>query len=193
METQSKHPYIQSFFSCYALPEVRKEIKGLMEAATSDKVWKRKIPGNLLWLSDKLQELVSTVFTIDKWQEEERAIITPNWEDYQWPACEPALYCGWQKGYTTWHFMPRHLSKREFTNPYKALAKFKACYSEAEWKAIIYQLLNHALTPTSYEEFDHNHGMLQVEQLLYKLVEACHLIEVRTNERYGQQSTVHSP
>jgi hypothetical protein len=197
----SKHPFIHDFFSCYAIPEARREIKGLLEAAASNKVWKGKVPGNLLWLAEKLQELSSTVFGIDKWLQDERAIIVPNWEDYHWPANSPSTYCGWHKGRTTWDFMPRHLSRQEFANPYKALARFRAYRSEKEWNDIISELLKHALTPMGYEEFGHGNTMLAVEKRLYKLVEACHLIEVRTNGREIEteksekagKSTVDSP
>jgi len=176
----SKYLFIHAFFSSYALPEASKEIKALIEAAASDKVWKGKIPGDLLWLAENLQELISTVFALDKWNEDDRAIITPDWKDYYWPVNTPALYCGWQKGYNTWHFMPRHLNKKEFVNPYLALIKFRNYRIETEWKTIIQQLLHHALIPMGYED---GNTILQLGKLLHKLVEACHLIEVRTNER----------
>ncbi|MFC0771393.1 hypothetical protein [Terrimonas alba] len=87
---------------------------------------------------------------------------------------------GWHRASTPWDYFPRHLSTTEFKDPYKPLRKFTRYRPLNKWREILKELCHHALSPTSIHEFDDGTSMIRTWLHLHKLLEATHLIEVRT-------------
>ena len=164
----------------------------LLRAASSKQVWKGT-PANLLFLQEKLQELIDAAFTLGhSWPKQDKAIIPPNWQDGLWPFNTPSLYYGWHTKETAWHFFPRHLSKKAFVNPYHAIEQFSQYADQATWTETLHYMVHHALSQSGYHEYGYTIPLIEAERLLYKLVEACHLVSVRTMGREIKQPTKNS-
>ena len=102
---------------------------------------------------------------------------------------DPVLYYGWHHNSAMWEFFPRHLTKKEFLNPYLAIEKFFKAKDLKRWLKDFKELISYSLSPYGNEtgvEFDY----LRIHKHLQKLVEAAHLIEarvIRSNRDVGKK------
>ena len=183
---------IHDFFSAYSLSQARREMAQLLRAASSKQVWKG-VPANLLFLQEQLQELMTAAFTLGhSWQKEQKAIVPPNWQHGLWSFNSPAIYYGWQQKASAWHCFPRYLSKKAFLNPYHAIQQFSNYANQATWTEILHAMVHHAFSQSAYHEYGYAIPLITAGEKLYQLVEACHLVSVRTMERETKQSTTDS-
>lgn len=88
-------------------------------------------------------------------------------------------YCGWHTGYEAWHFFPRALSEKEYCDPYRALKKVAANRSHKQWMECFRTIVFYTVNTKGYREWLEEEDPLEVYMLLNKLLEACHLIDVR--------------
>jgi hypothetical protein len=160
---------IHDFFSAYSLSQARREMAKLFRAASSRQVWKG-VPANLLFLQEKLQELMDAAFALNNtWHKDEAAIVKPNWQDGLWPFNSKATYYGWHQKEVAWHFFPRHLSKKEFLNPYHAIQQFSKYADQSTWTETLHYIVHHALSQSAYQEYGYTIPLIEAERLLYKL------------------------
>lgn len=170
---------IDSFFDCFDLPASIRLLRKMIRTADKSKMWKG-VPANALYFTTRLEDLITAVFELLQQYDYKEEVIL---KEDQLPAlCTLTAfetYCGWHTGKTAWDFFPRHLSKKEFLNPYIALEKCTKHHSLAEWKYLINDILMHALSIEGISEFDQEESILDTWLHLHKLLEATHLIEVR--------------
>jgi hypothetical protein len=182
MKISKRHQQIHSFFSGYALPQAGERLTSCIKAAASDKIWKGRSPADLLWFMEELEKLLHIVFCIiDEKDFYNKAIIDENNNESVWQLARYETYCGRHAKSHPWDFFPRHLSKKEFLNPYHALQKVCNAFTEEEWKASQKTILQRALSRHPVSEFDDSFNPLRIFILLHKLLEAAHLVEVRAN------------
>ena len=175
-------PYqtIHSFFDCYGLVHARSILQELIKKADSEKSWNRSACCDVLFFSEKLNELVEAVYHIVNTYDQRSEVILDNDTDNDiWLLKDYDNYCGSHRNDTPWDFFPRHLSKKEFLDPYKALEKFTSFRNIDQWKQVIRDLAIHALSEIPLNEFDDSHSILRTYIHLNKLIEATHLIEIR--------------
>ncbi len=185
-----QEPYfiINAFFDCYGLSQARSLMGRLIRTADSEKKWKGASPSDLLYFSEKTGELIEAVYTITgRYDYHPEVILDKDLEDKCWSLSEYDMYCGWHLNESPWDFFPRHLSKKEFLNPYRALEKFCGYHRMDKWMDIIKDLLFHALSPHSIDEFDDGTGILRTYIHLNKLVEAAHLVDLRTDSKHNKR------
>jgi hypothetical protein len=176
---------IHDFFTCQSLALSRKQLNKILQAACSSKLCKG-LPADLLLFADQLNVLAGLACSMGTWPEEEQAIIQgPNWEDGEWPINDTTTYRGSHELSSIWDDFPRHLSKKEFMNPYLAMQRFAKYQNQMDWKASIRHLLDHALSDTAYDEMGHGVPLWELGRHLHKLVEACHLVELRGRGNVG--------
>jgi hypothetical protein len=174
---------ISDFFTTQSLALSRKTLNKLLQSACSSKLWKG-LPADLLLFTDQLQELATLSCTMGSWPEDKQVIIQePNWKNKEWPLNEVSSYRGSHGLSTAWDDFPRQLSKKEFLNPYLAMHRFAKYQNLLDWKASIRHLLDHALSDTAYDEMGHGVPLWELGRHLHKLVEACHLVELRTSKK----------
>jgi hypothetical protein len=184
---QQHYSIIYAFFDCYGLSHARSILSKMIKTADAEKIWKGSSPSDVLFFTEKMEELIEAVFAIvGRYDYKSEAVIENIEDEKLWFLSEYQLYCGWHIHSTPWDFFPRHLSKKEFCDPYKALEKFTAYRSHYQWKDVLREFLFHALSPNSISEFDDGTSLLQSYIHLHKLIEATHLIEVRTNTKSNQ-------
>ena len=185
---QQQHYFvINAFFDCYGLSQARSLLSRMIKAADSEKTWKGRSPSDLLFFTGKMEELMEAVFSLVGGYDYRPEVILDkdNSEDI-WSLANYDSYCGWHIHSSPWDFFPRHLTQKEFLDPYRALEKFTGYRSLDKWKKVLSDLLFHALSPHSIYEFDDGAGILRTWLQLHKLLEAAHLVELRSNDEKKQ-------
>jgi hypothetical protein len=175
------HQSIQTFFSCFSLPLARKYLLSAVKAAESKSVWNLNAPTDLLSFFGELECLLHGAYQLTKTGQASRlARLDRN--------NVPDLflthqYCGTLDTKQPWENMPRNISAAEYRDPYKALQKLGAYCSKKEWQETLNYILNYALGRSSINELGLGLELVQVTELLLKMIDACHLIHVRMNAR----------
>lgn len=170
---------IDEFYDIYDLPAARKMLTRCIKAACTEQVWEQ-LPANVLFFTEQLTILSkAAVKIIEHHSFLNEVEIEPDADNSVWMLNQYALYCGWCKYRTPWDYFPRHLSKKEFLDPYAALQKFAAYHNYKEWKKLIDNIRYYALSQVSIFEVMHKTGFMNSWHHLHKLLEATHLIEVR--------------
>jgi len=176
----SPYQTIHSFFDAYGLVHARSILNELIKKADSEKSWNRSSSCDVLFFSENINQLIEAVFYIvNTYDNQTGAIIEENTKEDTWLLTNYELYCGNHRNNTPWDFFPRHLSKKEFLDPYKALQKFTSFRNIEQWKQTIKDLAYHALSKTPLTEFDEDNSILRTYIHLNKFIEATHLIEIR--------------
>ncbi|XVJ64771.1 MAG: hypothetical protein HEQ40_00845 [Lacibacter sp.] len=170
---------IDNFYDIYDLPAARKMLTRSMKAACAEQVWEQ-LPANVLFFTEQLTILSKAAIKIIENHDFINEVeIEPGTDNGVWMLNQYALYCGWCKYRTPWDYFPRHLSKKEFLDPYAALQKFSAYHNSAEWKKVIANIRYYALSHESIFEVIPKTCFIGTWNQLHKLLEATHLIEVR--------------
>lgn len=175
-------PYqtIHSFFDSYGLVHARSILQELIKKADSEKSWNRSASCDVLFFSERINELIEAVFLIVNTSgQRPEVILSKDIEHNVWLLTEYDNYCGFHRDDTPWDFFPRHLSKKGFLDPYKALEKFATFRNIEQWKQVIRDLAYHVLSDIPLNEFDDSKTTLRTYIHLNKLIEATHLIEIR--------------
>ena len=174
-----KYLVIHEFFELFTLPFARDYLLSAIRAAESTHTWNKGAPANLIYFFESLETLLPAVYGIVKSGHKAKKILVPG------TAHAPDLtqyhfYCGTYDQHKPWDYFPRSLSAKEYRDPYKALQKFTSAASKKEWKENIRYLLSYALGVSSLSEMGLNLKLFSIAELLQKMLEACHLIYVRT-------------
>jgi len=174
-------PYqtIAEFFTAADLAYYRRTIKRAINVASSDKVWNKTSPGDLLWFFERLESAINAAYLINK--EKKKSPLSIGKED----VFNPNLYCSWHGDLTEWDFFPRSLSLKEYIDPYLAFKKFFKYLKLDEWKEELHDLMEFALGKTSFSEACVDFDTLNIYFHLTKLIEAAHLIDVREVTHIG--------
>jgi hypothetical protein len=182
---KNTNPYkvIGDFFSFASMSQHRKFIYSMLEAAYSEDYWRKSYPGVVLLYQEQIEKLIKAIHKIlreDKNNTNRRRVVLTDKKSVH-HTIDPASYFGKHKGDAMWAFFPRHLSGKEFIDPYQALEKCFEFMSLKEWLLGLRELVFYALSPNGNEsalDFD----FLKINNLLQKLIEASHLILVRLAE-----------
>lgn len=170
---------INNFFESFTLPFARNYLLSAIKAAESKRIWNKAAPTDLLYFFESLEELLAAVYRIVKEGNLIQKVILPKSSNSP-DLTQFHLYCGCYDQLKPWDYFPRTLSKKEYCNPYKALEKFTANTTKKEWKDILRYLLSYALGANSLSELSVNLELVRISEDLQKMLEACHLIYVRT-------------
>ena len=174
-------PYqtIAEFFTAADLAYYRRTIKRAINVASSDKVWNKTSPGDLLWFFERLESAINAAYLINK--EKKKSPLSIGKDDL----FNPNLFCSWHADLTAWDFFPRSLSLKEYIDPYLVFKRFFKYLSLAEWKRELHDIVEYALVETSFSEACIDFDTLPIYFHLTKLVEAAHLIDVREITNIG--------
>jgi hypothetical protein len=171
---------IEDFFNYASLEHYRKYISSMLKAAYSEDFWKKAAPGSLLFFQDRMLELICATYLFvkegnDRAKRKKKAVIDDSTFEN---GIDPDSYFGWHRKSAVWEFFPRHLSKKEFLNPYKVYDRFFEFWDIQTWIKGFREIISFALD--SYgNETGSDYDYLEIHLQLQKLVEASHLIEVR--------------
>lgn len=173
---------IDNFFDTYDLPAAQKMLSRCIKAACSDKVW-NYLPANVLFFTEQLSMIIKAAIKImQEYNFKKEIEIEAETNSNLWMLNQYNTYCGWCKHRTPWDYFPRHLSKKEFLDPYLALEKFTNYHGPRQWKKIIANIRYYALSHESIFEIVDKPNFIDTWLHLHKLLEATHLIEVRQSD-----------
>ena len=173
---------IARFFSTAPLPHYRKCISGMLQAAYDNDFWKKNEPGSLLLVYENVERLIEAAYLINNNSiddEKSAASIITDETIIKQDTIDPLLYCGWQVNSTTWDFFPRHISKKEFLNPYIVFTKFFSRQNLASWRDDWHEVFFYSMISDSSDRSGVDVDYLGMHKHLQKLIEAAHLIDVR--------------
>jgi hypothetical protein len=175
------HPSYQTisdFYGTWSLSQALSMLNSGLVSAQKAKSWKEGSPASLLYFFERLEELlIASINLLEDENKREDAKLPK--EDRYWRLTEYEIYCGWHGASTPWDFFPRHLTKKEFLDPWKALQKIKRYKDIGKWKEQLKDLLHDALSESILDNDMSGEEVLDTWLLLHKLLEASHLIEVR--------------
>lgn len=170
---------INEFFESFSLPFARVYLLSALKAAESKRIWNKAAPTDLLYFFESLEALLPAIYNIVKRGNKIKKVVlskSTNATDLT----QYHLYCGHYDQLKPWDYFPRTLSAKEYCDPYKTLQKFTAKASKKEWKETLNYLLSYSLGANSLSELGVNLELVRISELLQKMLEACHLIYVRT-------------
>lgn len=170
---------IREFFESFTLPDARNYLSSAVKAAESKQIWNDAAPTDLLYFFESMEALLSAVYSIVKEGNKIKKVILPKSPD----ACELTryhLYCGRYDQLKPWDYFPRILSAKEYRDPYKALQNFTYWAPKKEWKEYLRYLLSYSLGASSLSDLGVNLELVRISEFLQKMLEASHLIYVRT-------------
>jgi hypothetical protein len=169
---------ISDFYGTWSLSQALSMLHSGLLSAQTKKSWKEGSPASLLYFFERLEELLlASVNLLENEDKREEAKLPK--EGSYWRLTGYEIFCGWHGASTPWDFFPRHLTKKEFLDPWKALQKIKRYKDIDEWKEQLKDLLHDALSESILDNGMSGEEVLNTWLLLHKLLEATHLIEVR--------------
>jgi hypothetical protein len=180
-DTQYACQSIHDFFDCYHLEAAIKEAEKMIKQAARHKAWRTKNPYRPVFFTGKLQELVTAAFTITEHHAQREACIIEPVNEEGLPDLEQKQhFVSRYRSCTTWSNIPRHLTAAQYHDPYIAIKKFTSYATAIEWKQIGHDLAEYALTNYPIDEEYPAHRLLTIRLHILRLIEACHLLAVRS-------------
>ena len=153
-------------------------LETILKAATANKIWKREDPAQLLVYMQLLEELVTAAFEIEEnCSRREDAIIAG---DREAGPLVDAHYVSQYSTSTSWNCFPRSLKLKQYHNPYKAIKKFAKHSTLLQWKKFLNDCTEYALLKATITDSLPPGAVLSGRLHLLRLIEACHLLDVRT-------------
>lgn len=186
MITENNHtanPYkaISHFFEAFDLLSARDYIQTSLLAANSKKLWKGQCPAGLVAFYEDYKKLFTAAATITGSGCKRQTGIVAMKEGRPAAALTGfSLYCKPCDAAEHWLYMPRCLSVKEFCNPYKALKKAVRFIQQDKFDAPFDKVIQYALSYDSFRDACIDWDTLQLNIMLQKLLEAAHLLYVRT-------------
>ena len=174
---------IHYFFDVFGMSHALQYTESTLKAATTNKIWNDEDPSGLLFFMEKLDILCSATFAIYYSNAERKEAVLDEPEDGQPNLLIAENFCDTYYKSSVWNNFPRNLTARQYHNPYKAIKRFCNCMSALEWKHFFKELTDNALTKHPDEEIFFSFNLLTIRLRLLQLIEACHLIDVRTNKK----------
>lgn len=177
---------IHDFFDCFDFPSSIKYTERIIMAASLHKFWFSGYPYRFIFFMEKLQELVEAAFVLKNHYSCREACLLKTKNNM------PGLVStkDYTDGYSNsnpWNNMPRHLTAVQYTDPFIAIEKFTSHKTEPEWKQVCKELAEFTLCNESIEEQYSFHELLLIRRHMLRLIEACHLIEVRSGKKIRSQ------
>jgi len=178
-DTQYAYECIRSFFDHFVIEDAVSLLESIIKAAASKKIWKKEAPAQLLLYMQLLEELITAAFEITGSCAIRKNAIIANDSGEAAPA--PKDYVSRYRGCNPWNSFPRSLILKQYRNPYKAIKKFTRYASLLQWKTYIKDSTEYALLDANIDAAMQSSDVLAIRLRLLQLIEACHLLDVRTN------------
>lgn len=173
--------YIEQFFNMEIdVIDARKWLTLLSRSALSENLLpsKREMV-TLFGLREYTLMLIEAGYIIYKYHWENLPNVSIETNDGNFNLA-PSMYCDPRIiKLMEWDFFPRHLSRKEFINPYKVLSKLFKSIPLNIWRKKIEELFAAAISEGGIYSCLDDKDPWMLCQSLFKLYEACHLIKIR--------------
>jgi hypothetical protein len=191
-DIQYAYRSIHDFFDYYGFSGCIKEAGQIIKAAASYKPWHRDAPYGPVYFMENLQQLIAAAYSI-KNNYSSRAVCIINSGTGIPDLSLIQNYVSRYNSSTPWNNMPRHLTAAQYHDPYKAIEKFTKYATEPEWQQVCKDLVEYALSNASIDDEYHCNKLLAIRLHILRLIEACHLLELRSNPAKPQPQSKLQP
>ncbi len=184
-EISKPHGVIAGYFSGVSLPGRLESIQQLITSAANDQEWNYQRYRPPFIMVSQLERLLEALYLLQR----DDCILETNGSkieesELQNPTVSAELYCRPSIHLPTWNYIPKHLQNDEFINPYVAVTRFFDCRDLPGWRHLLSELVEFAtLGGSNIYEVGPDFNVLETFSLLYKIVEAAHLIDVREKRK----------
>lgn len=174
---------IHNFFDVCGLEHAISYTDSILKAATNNKVWNKEVPSSLLFYIENFKSLCAAVFSIhySYGKRKEAVLVEP--EDGVPDISLTQNFINDSYKTNIWWEFPRHLTPGQYHDPYKGLKKFCTYMAEPEWNNYLKDVTEYALNKDTLDDLFHPYNILTVRLRMIQLIEACHLIDIRTNRK----------
>jgi hypothetical protein len=179
--TQIAYNSIHDFFDACNLDHALKYANGVLESAVGYKIWGKEAPSSLLFYMENFNSLCAAAFSIHYNYSKRTEVLIDLPEDGVPDVSLTQNFMNEKYMSSVWSNFPRHLTETQYHDPYKAIKKFCSYMAEPEWKNYLKDVTEYALSKDSLDELFHPYNLLTVRLRIMQLIEACHLIDIRTN------------
>lgn len=170
---------IHSFFDCYTLHDATQLLEAAIATACSNRCWTKEAPCNLLFYMRHLEDLCTAVFIIHDEGGSRRAAVLPVPDTGLPDIGQEQHFVNRRLQGTSWECFPRHLTSKQYHDPFKVFKKFVQAMPESQWRKALQAILEFALSSSSLDGAYTFYEIFKIRKRLLQLIEACHLIEVR--------------
>ena len=170
---------IYTFFKHFTVSDAILYLESILRASTSLKLWKKEDPAQLLLYMELLQELIAAALEIYYSHFiREDAIIK---KDNETGILLQQHFVNNDSDCNSWNCFPRSLTLQQNYNPYKEFKKLAKYMTVQEWKIFIKDCTEYALLKGTIADVQPAYDILHIRLRLLQLIEACYLLNVRTN------------
>lgn len=171
---------VHAVFEAYSLSDISKELEDIIKAATKNTVYKKHVPADVLYLMDNVIELCNIAFILSPIEHTNGVLENT---DKIFDLSHSKDFIGHLKGHNAWNCFPRNLTIAQYNNPYKAIKKFCRFKTEVEWCQILKDITAYALGKGEIQDEYSVLEILIIRKRLLQLIEACHLLDIRLNQK----------
>jgi hypothetical protein len=189
-DTRKAFGVIREFFNSYGFSDALKQLDSILNAACSDKVWKKEVPANLLYFMDGLAALCEAAFVLYGQPEACGHAVIAVPETGEPDLLQLQHFISKHSCQSVWSYFPRHLSSAQYHHPYKALEKFFRHMPQADWRVCLKRIGEAALGNEAIGVVYPEYHLLRLRKRLMVLIEAGHLLLVRSSLNTGD-SPIH--
>jgi len=179
---------IHDFFDIYTMADALGFLQSILKAAATKKIWSKGAPFRVLYYVRQLTTLCNTAFYIQENLARRDAAIIKKDKRVDNPGIEMLqASMGKRAAETLWNSFPRHITLQQFYNPYLVIDSFCRYLPQAGWQKALEEIQEYALLGSRITELHPPYNLLSIQRQLARLIEACHLVEVRTNQVKSQK------
>ena len=168
-ETEDAAKGIHRFFDVYHLPAAIGLMESILEASTLPKVWQLEQPADGLCFIQHVKQLIAASYAVHN----------------KYPANKVAIKrtaaCLMPGISHTWETFPRSLTAKQYAKPYYAISECCSYMPEVEWKQLLHDITECALSNTTLYEMQPECNILRVRRYLLRLLEACYLVHIQSD------------
>lgn len=186
------HNCFQTFFSEFDLADAVKYTDTIMEAAASYKVWKHCVPCMLLFYIQQFKKLLEGAWFLHECRHKDSRAVMEHGENDLPDITNVASYSDKEHFASPWNDFPRHLTAKQFYDPYTAVYKCCSSVSKKKWNCFLKDLTEYALDIDSITVTTPAYNLFKMHRRMLQLIEACHLLYVRCklNKTYKVSETL---
>lgn len=185
-EINNPYSAISDYFSSATLAMHRESVETLLLCATTTQQWNLdQQPRMFVRVAADTEKLLETAYLL---QRNKDTVFRTNGSlitlaDLHGGSISPSLYFPPGANGYSWVYLPRYLKTDEFFNPYLAFHALFETETLASWRKRLSEFIEFALIKNSVFELGAEHDILKISSLLYRVIEAAHLIDVRENKK----------
>lgn len=189
-DTAYAYRVIHDFFDAFGFTTAIAFLERILQTASAGYSWKKGDPYDVVYFMQKLSQLAEVAYVIHTpYAIRKDAVISPSEKNTPPDLSITENYFTGHIHGDAWSSLPRNLTAKQYHDPYKAIHKFCKYTTSDEWDRIFSELAEYALSRYTPEEMLYPYNLLTVRKRLLQLIEACHLVRVRTHPRLQESKT----